>query len=470
MDETWLSACLAALALSIDEALTIVNATGTVIEWNDAAERLYGIPRNRILGKQISAFFPKTSLVVHKVLETGESVESTYHEPAPDIHVLITARAIVRDGQVAGALAVERDITRTVEMSRELMAAKERVAVLEKALQSRSTTSLAPPPDPFEAIIGRHPSLLRSISLARRVAPTDANVLIYGETGVGKELFAQGLHLASMRARGPFVALNCGALPSTLFESELFGYAPGAFTGANPKGQPGKLEIADGGTLFLDEVGELNLESQVKLLRFLEDRRFFRVGGATPVAVTVRILAATNRSLEEMVSAGTFRSDLYWRLNVVSIELPPLRQRKEDIVDLVQAFLREFSVQYGREITRVDPEVMQALLHHPWPGNVRALRNTVQRLVVLADDDTIRTEHLPDAIRNTEVVRAPALNEPEEPGRSTGGLQAAVSLTEREQILQALREAGGNRKRAAELLGISRGTLYNKCRQLGIPL
>lgn len=203
------------------------------------------------------------------------------------------------------------------------------------------------------------------------------------------------------------MALNCGAIPATLFESELFGYVPGAFTGANPKGHLGKLELAREGTLFLDEVGDLPLESQVKLLRFLEDREFFRVGGSTPITVDVRIVVATNRPLEEMVKEGTFRDDLYWRLNVVCLDLPPLRERKEDIVDLVEMYVHEFNLRHGRSVTCVDPVAIQALLEHPWPGNVRELRNTLERLIVLAVDDVIGPDLLPIRARHVIEGRFP---------------------------------------------------------------
>ncbi len=469
MEEAALLASLRPLAAAIDLAVTIVDAAGRVLEWNPTAERTYGIPRTEILGRDIMGFFSPASLMVRRVLETGKAVEATYHQPRPGIHVIVTAAPVFEQGRLIGALAAERDITRMVELSAELTAAQDRVAALERRLLPSQAD--AADADPFSAVRGRHPALLQAIELARRIAPTEVTTLILGESGAGKELFARGIHRASRRARGPFIALNCGAIPAALFESELFGYASGAFTGANPKGQPGKLELAEGGTLFLDEVGDLPVEGQVKLLRFLEDRRFFRVGGSTPIPVDVRIVAATNQPLEGMVQAGRFRDDLYWRLNVISLELPPLRERVEDIPDLVQLFVHELSLRHGRSISRVEPAVVQALMAHSWPGNVRELRNLVERLVVLAAGGVVGRDLLPAILRPASPPTpsaSPAFAQTEALGPE--GLHGAVIRAERDEILSALGSVGNSRCAAAKLLGISRGTLYYKCKRLGIPL
>lgn len=476
-----LQASLRPLAEAIDLAVTIVDPAGTVLEWNQAAERIYSIPRSQIVGRDITSFFSPASLMVRRVLETGQPVESTYHQPRPGIHVLITATPIMQEGSLVGALAVERDVSRVVQLSSQLITARDQVAALKHKLSGQAPPQIGSD-RAFQAVRGRHAVLQHAIEMARRIAPTEAITLIRGESGVGKELFAQGIHRASKRSHGPFVALNCGAIPAALFESDLFGYAPGAFTGANPKGQEGKLEMARGGTLFLDEIGDLPLESQVKLLRFLEDRQFFRVGGNAPLTADVRILAATNRPLEEMVEQGTFRDDLFWRLNVVSLTLPPLRERREDIPELLELYIQEFSLRHGRQIEQVDPLVIHLLMEHPWPGNVRELRNTVERLVVLAWDGIIKPSLLPDVLRpptsppaappathtatNTATSTAAGAKQPAGGGR----LQSSVSQAEREMIIAVLKQTDGNRKEAARLLGISRGTLYYKLKRLGIAI
>jgi len=462
-----INASLHTLAATVDLAVTIVDISGRVLEWNPAAERMYAIERDAIIGRPITSFFSTASLMVWQVLETARTIESTYHEPRQGIHVLVTAMPVFRDNRLVGAIAIERDVTRMVELSADLTAAQHRVATLEKQVNIDPDS---PAVDPFAEIRGRHTLIQRALSLARRVSSTEAIVLIQGESGVGKELFARGIHLASRRSTGPFIALNCGAIPATLFESELFGHAPGAFTGASPKGQPGKLELAEGGTLFLDEVGDLPFESQVKLLRFLEDRRFYRVGGTVAIGVNVRILAATNRSLEAMVRQGQFRDDLYWRLNVIALDLPPLRDRKEDMAELIQMYVHQFSVRHGRPVTGIDPAVTRALLRHSWPGNVRELRNVAERLVVLSDRGWIGPDLLPAALQTSDVppaqpqVEAPLITSTAE---LLGGLQAAVDLAERERIQQAI-AATGSATKAAQVLGVSRGTFYYKCKRLGI--
>jgi len=453
-----LSASLRPLLDLIDLAVTIVDADGRVVAWNARAERLYGIAARDILGRAITGFFTPASLMVRRVLETGQRVEWTYHQPRPGIFVLVSAAPVLQDGKVAGAMAVERDVTDMVELSGELTRARGQVAALEQRLSA--VPAPAPPSaDPFHAIKGQHPAIRKAVHLASLVAATDATTLLRGESGVGKELFARAIHQASRRGEGPFVVLNCGAIPVTLLESELFGYAPGAFTGANPKGKGGKLELAHGGTLFLDEVAELPPEAQVKLLRFLEDRKFYRVGGSMPIAVDVRLVAATNRDLEELVRQGRYRDDLYWCLNVFTLDIPPLRERKEDIAELVQRFLHEFCVRYDRPPVEVHPAVVRALMEHRWPGNVRELRNAVERMVILATDGVVRPALLP-------AILGPAHRE--EPDAAAPTRADESRHGEREAILAALAATRHNRSAAARLLGISRGTLYNRMRRLGL--
>lgn len=457
---------------SLDQAVTIVDRAGRVLEWNAAAEQIYGIRRDQIVGKLITHFFAPGSVMVRRVLQTGETIESKYHQPRPGIHVLVTAAPVMDGNQLIGAVAVEQNVTQMVELSAELLRVRDQVAELKRQLSVQSPKSPSQTEsDPFQTVKGRHPAIQQAVDLARRVAPTEATVMIRGESGVGKELFAHAIHLGSNRRTGPFVALNCSAIPAPLFESELFGYAPGAFTGANPKGQPGKVELAQGGTLFLDEVGDLALESQAKLLRFLEERRFYRVGGATPVPVDIRIIVATNRNLEQMVQEGRYRDDLYWRLNVVSLELPPLRERRQDIAEMVRLYIHEFNLRHNRSVARMHPGVIEALMNHSWPGNVRELRNAVERMVVLAEDGVVGPDLLPAILRPPLMTGklkpdGATAAQPDLPVRGGGRRRPAG----REEILKALESTGYNRSEAARLLGISRGTLYNRSRQHGIEL
>ncbi len=436
---------------TVSEAVTIVDADGVVRYWNQAAEELYDIPADAILGRHISDFAWK-SLMLSRTIEQMQPIRQAYHEPKPGIHVLVNSSILELNGSIIGVVSSEQDVTRLVRLGNELFSASHQLRTLEDEVKRYTAND-----DPFHRIKGSGAAITKTIQTARRVAETDATVLITGESGVGKELFAHAIHRASSRHDQPFVAINCGAIPSALFESELFGYERGAFTGADRHGRPGKIELADGGTLFLDEIGELPAEMQVKLLRFLQEHQFYRIGGTKPSEVNVRILAATNRNLEEMVNERKFRDDLFYRLNVVHLELPPLRKRIEDIPELIQLFSRDAALQYGKPIPRFSPEVIVTLMNFPWPGNLRQLRNLMERLVILSDGDVIERDHLPDS------MKAPRLTEwtIDNPANPPVAMYAPAQI-EIEQIRAALQTTYGNKTAAAKLLGISRGTLYNK--------
>jgi two-component system response regulator HydG len=318
----------------------------------------------------------------------------------------------------------------------------------------------------FEGVVGSSPQMLGLIERLKRIAPTDATVLIQGETGTGKELVAQAVHQNSPRKHKPFVALNCAALSENILESELFGHVRGAFTDASSD-RVGKFEYANGGTLFLDEVGDMPMATQIKLLRVLESGEITRVGSNTPVKVNVRILSATNRNLEEAIAAGSFRSDLYHRLKVVTIAIPPLRDRAGDIPLLIEHFVRQFAKRHGKAIKGVSLPARVRLGSYAWPGNVRQLRNVIESMVVVDCDETLDTDDLPlelepeaAAVPTAPVAGAADLQ---------GGLAALVGrpLEELERLFigETLKLTGGNREQAAELLGIGERTLYRKIKE-----
>jgi two-component system response regulator HydG len=314
----------------------------------------------------------------------------------------------------------------------------------------------------FEGVIGSSPQMLALIDRMKRIAPTDATVLIQGETGTGKELVAQAIHQNSPRKPKPFVALNCAALSENILESELFGHVKGAFTDASSD-RVGKFEFANGGTLFLDEVGDMPMATQIKLLRVLESGEITRVGSNTPVRVNVRILSATNRNLEEAIESGSFRSDLYHRLKVVTVGIPPLRDRSGDIPLLIEHFVKQFAKRHGKTIKGVSLAARVKLGSYPWPGNVRQLRNVVESMVVVDCDETLDVDDLPLEL------------EPDVPAAVTGqvemtsGLQTLVGKplheVERIFITETLKLTGGNREQAASLLGIGERTLYRKIKE-----
>lgn len=310
----------------------------------------------------------------------------------------------------------------------------------------------------FRDIIGSHPALVNAVSLAKQVAPDDVRVLIQGETGTGKELLAQAIHNASPRRDGPFVAVNCAAVPSGLVESELFGYEDGAFTGAAKGGRPGKFELAHGGTLFLDEVCSMEPEMQAKILRALEAGSVMRVGGFRPVPVDVRIISAANKNLLDEMAAGRFRKDLYFRLAGVTINLPPLRLRKADIPDLACHLLSKISRKKGVSAPTLLPEVLGALMAYDWPGNVRELENALEGAVAVAVSGEIGLEDLPDHIAGAVRADGAIKHEP-----ATGGLKEWERLV----ILGVLKETQGNVAAAARRLGVSRNTLYRKMKRHG---
>jgi len=321
-------------------------------------------------------------------------------------------------------------------------------------------------------LVGDSVGIARVRSMVEKVAETDATVLVRGESGTGKELVARELHERSTRRReGAFVAVNCAALPSELIESELFGHEKGAFTGAAAR-RKGKFEQASGGTLFLDEIGDMSPNVQAKLLRALEERRVERLGGAEPVPVDVRVVSATHRALEEEIERGNFRADLFFRLQVVTVEIPPLRERREDIPALAEAFARQAAERYNLPARRVGPAALRRLVEYEWPGNVRELRNTIERAAVLAEGEELREQDLPEQFRGRTGARAAA-----EPARPTGDA-LAVPFTndfredrrefERRYIARCLEESGGNVTRAAAALGMHRQSLQHKLRELGL--
>ena len=438
----------------LEEAVCVIDETDKVIGWNRRAEVLYGISASEIIGQPIEKFF--SNLLLTRAMNEGKVLRETYHKPCPGTHVLINAQPVYYNGSVVGGISAEREITELVNLSQKLSQASQEVLTLREEIDKIQSKA-----DEFSAIYGHSSLVAEAVRVARRVAPTNVPILLRGESGSGKELFAKAIHDASRR-NGSFVAINCGAIPANLFESELFGYDSGAFTGADRKGKSGFLERAHGGTLFLDEIGEMPKEMQVKLLRVLQEQIFYRVGSAKPVHVDLRVIAATHRDLESMISRGEFREDLYYRMNVVTIPLPSLRERREDIPELVHRGLQYFGNVHAKMIRRIDPAVMAALLDYEWPGNVRELFNALERMVILCDGDTLNPENLPVSLTGENVGKAKCLT------LSEGGLNATTEDMERNLILRVLEESHNNKAITAKKLGIPRSTLYYKMNCLGI--
>ena len=376
----------------------------------------------------------------------------------PDIEViLVTGYATVENAVAAmqqGAATYLRKPVNLEELRAVVRNALEKRSLRRTNLELRSQLEAR---FGFEGVIGNHPRMLRLVETLRQIAPTDATVLIYGESGTGKELVARALHNNCRRRSAHFVALNCAALSEGILESELFGHEKGSFTGAMTA-RKGRFEYADGGTLLLDEVGDMPPSTQVKLLRVLERNEIVRVGSNTPVHVDVRIVAATHRRLEALVKDGTFREDLYFRLKVVTLYIPPLRERKDDIPLLADYFLRDISKAYDKPITEITPDARRRLAAYDWPGNVRELRNAIEHMVVVTTDPVLDTNDLPDHIVPGE---PPAPEMPQLVGMS-------LTDAERELIKNTLAQVGGNRVEAARVLGIGERTLYRKIKEYGL--
>ena len=382
---------------------------------------------------------------------SGTELLAHIKERWPRIPVLIaTAYGEIEQAVQAIKAGAEHYLTKPVEEG-------ELVAIIRQALSCRGHTIPPRSQDlPRHGIIGESLGTLEILEMINLVAPAPSNVLITGESGTGKELVARGLHVASPRAHAPFLAFNCGAVPLDLVESEIFGHEKGAFTGA-VRSQAGKLEMAGSGTLFLDEVGDMPLPMQVKLLRTLQEREYTRLGGNQPLRLAARIIAATHVDLAKAVEAGSFREDLYYRLNVIPLHIPPLRERREDIAPLVHHFLRRVCTALGRPEVDIATAALAAMEAYSWPGNIRQLENIVERLVVLNRRGTIQVTDLPDELRSAEAERiSPA-----------GGIYDLHAL-ERDAVVSALNKTQSNKSQAAILLGISRKQLHTRMKNLGL--
>lgn len=376
----------------------------------------------------------------------------------PDTEVVVmTAFGSVETAVEAMRLGAYDYLTKPIDRDRfpvilEKALERHSLAAENRALRDRLNTRTR-----FQSLIGESRAMHEIYNLIEMVASSDATVLLMGESGTGKELVAKAIHQKSGRSTGPFVSVNCGALPENLLESELFGYERGAFTGAMHT-KVGRFELADGGTLFLDEVGELSLKSQVDFLRVLETKEFRRLGGTKLIKVDTRIIAATNRNLAEAVTAERFREDLYYRLNVVPIQLPPLRDRADDVALLAEQFLDEFTRQHHRNPKELSREAMRLLRLYAWPGNIRQLRNVIERCVVTVREDLIKPEHLPEEIQaSREEVRTMLVT-----------LGSSLKEIERDVITRTLAEVTNHREKAAKLLGISLRALQYKIKAYGI--
>ncbi|WP_050607141.1 sigma-54 dependent transcriptional regulator PrdR [Clostridium niameyense] len=436
---------------NMHEAVCITNDKGVVIYWNKSSEELYGVKREDIIKKPIHKVFPNP--LIYKVLKNPRKITNVYNEPFPGKTVILSTVPIFNSkNKLVAVVSTDRDITEVISLSKELMKEKNKVEFFESAYKKEIASNYN-----FSSIIGRSAKIIENIIIAKKVAPTSASVLVTGESGTGKEVFAKAIHKASGRT-GNFVAINCSAIPENLFESELFGYTGGTFTGSLKEGKIGKFEFANNGTLFLDEIGDMPLSMQAKLLRVLQDGMVYRIGSQKGVKVNCRIIAATNRDLPSMIKKNTFREDLFYRFAVVQIELPPLRERQEDIKEFVDLFISQVCEKEGINISNIDKEVYKVLTEYKWEGNIRELKNVVERMVVLSTDGEVTLKSVPVYIRDY-------VSDIERDTFYKYDLNQVVKSTERKIIREVMALTKGNKKKAAEILNIKRSTLYYKLNQ-----
>lgn len=454
-----LEVLLEAILNSTEDAISVVDEKGNGIFINPAYTRITGLTEKDVLNKPCTVDIAEGESMHMKVLRTRKPVRGVSMKVGPNKRpVVVNVAPIIINGELKGSVGIIHDISEIRKLTEELEHAK--------SLIRRMTAKYT-----FEDIIGESELIKSAITQAQHAAGTPATVLLRGESGTGKELFAHAIHNASSRKNGPFVRVNCAAIADSLQESELFGYEPGAFTGADKAGKKGYFEEANGGTIFLDEIGDINSGLQVKLLRVLQERELVRVGGTSPVPVDVRVIAATNSNLEQRITEGTFREDLYYRINVIPVFIPPLRGRKDDIPLLTAYFRKKLGQEYGRKVAEIAPEVIRIFMNYDWPGNVRELENVVSRAIISMNynEEIILPQYVPPLGGTTRLLSQVNGQVPDQNNQEhNGSLSQILESVEKKVLQETLIKANGNKTLAARMLGIAIRSLYYKLGKYGL--
>ncbi|MCX7788972.1 MAG: sigma 54-interacting transcriptional regulator, partial [Spirochaetes bacterium] len=432
------------------EGIIAVDEKGTIALFNKSAKDIINLPETDLIGSHIDEVFPEIGL--SKVLQTGKEELETIQK-VNETTISANRVPVFIGKELVGAVATFQKISKIQEMEEKI-----RKKMYMKGFAAKYT---------FQDVIGKSPVMQRAIAMAMHYSGVDSNILLLGETGTGKELFAQSIHNHSSRRSGPFVAINCAAIPENLLESELFGYVEGAFTGAVKQGKAGLFEIAHNGTIFLDEISELSLPLQARLLRVLQEKEIVRLGGDRVIPINVRVIAASNRSLKELVKEGKFRKDLLYRIDVLSITIPPLRERKEDIPYLIEHYLKQHNRKFGKTIRAISDEAMQILLAYSWPGNIRELVNICERLSIITTGETVTCADVKAVLLDEET----ACIESSSPSIRFSEIDSKIfERNEKEIIMAALNQSQFNKKQAAKLLGIDYSTLWRKMKKYSISI
>ncbi len=444
---------------STQDAISVVDANGIQVSVNPAYTRVTGFPEDGVIGQPCTVDIAEGESIHLRVLSTKKPITGVRLKVGPHgKEVIVDAAPIVVNGEVRGSVAVIKDLSEILRLTSELRRAQQLIRKLEARYE-------------FEDLVGKEPVFQHAMEKARVAATVPATVLLQGESGTGKELLAHAIHNASDRYAAKFVRVNCASLSEGVLESELFGYEDGAFTGARKGGKIGLFEEAHGGTIFLDEIGLMGLSTQAKLLRVLQEGEVRRVGGTTTTPIDVRVVAATNVDLLQAMQEGQFREDLYYRLNVIPVEIPALREHRADIPLLASHFIKRINQEYGRAVSGIAPQAMSRLMSYSWPGNARELENVLRQAIINMGvyEAIIGENHLPDLPRDREpsgLGAGPGCADPEEPGIAP--LREVLSEREARHIARALELCGGNRTHTAERLGISVRSLQYKIREHGL--
>ena len=450
------SELLAVLLENPHESLILVDKDAVVCYLSTPAAEFYEVDSREMIGKHIFELNPESKLP--RVLKTGKAEIGQVFLMRGKERIIARIPLRGREGNIVGAMGklMFWHVDRVRELVRQTEVLEERLTYYEKELQNIYSSRYD-----LKLVVGESPLLQEAKRVASQAAGSDLSLLITGETGTGKDVFAHAVHRMGSRGKRPIVKVNCGAIPQELFESELFGYEAGAFTGARNRGKPGKFELADGGTIFLDEVGDLPMPLQVKLLRVIQDREVERLGGTKALKLDFRVITATNRDLKAMMKKGDFRQDLYYRLNIFHLEVPPLRAIREDIPRIAYHILSGLRTGKRAIPSRISREAMERMMGYSWPGNVRELKNAIDRAAAVAGSGPLLEEHLPPDLLAGNIDAEISLGPPR-------SLREELAAVEKRTIERALKMTEGNRKRAAGLLDIHRTGLYQKMRRHGI--
>jgi len=439
----------------LPEGIIMVDTAGYITSITNSYCEFLGVKKEQVIGKHVTKVIENTRM--HEVVQTGIP-EIGDMQRIKDKDVVVMRIPIRVNGEIVGAIGqlMFQDVSDLTKLAAKLQITEKKLEYYKQEYQRWQKSRYS-----IKNIIGKSQEVIKLKEMVNKVAQYHSTILLRGESGTGKELIAHAIHEASNRGNAPFVRVNCAAIPKELLEAELFGYEEGSFTGAKKKGKPGKFELAEGGTIFLDEIGDMPLEMQVKLLRVLQEKEVERVGGAGVIPIDARVIASTNRNLEQMIAQKNFRYDLYYRLNVVTLLLPNLREMREDIEAITDYLIEQLNEEFGTRVDGISEEVRSLFMSYNWPGNVRELRNTLERAVNVIEGTRIRLKDLPIYLQELD----------QQPHRLVAGdsmLNREIETAEKKAIVSALKKANYNKLKAARLLDVHRATLYRKMQKYGI--